>query len=44
MHSHVILHIRGEPGRKLVAFLVAEPLDVDGAWPIPSKVRPKLGS
>jgi hypothetical protein len=44
MHSHVILHIRGEPGRKLVPFLDAAPLHVDVAWSISSKERPRLGS
>jgi hypothetical protein len=44
MHSHVILHVQGEPERKLVSCLDAALLNVGGVWPLLSKARPKLGS
>jgi transcription antitermination factor NusG len=44
MHLHVILQVQDEPYRKLVSFLDAEVLNTDGALPILSMARPRLGS
>jgi hypothetical protein len=44
MQLHVILHVRDEPEQKLMPFLDPVVLNVDGAWPILSVARHRLGS